>query len=66
MKKRLGLKVLAISIILTIVASGIVFGASPKSSEKVQDETIIFDTGKGGYRLSFMQKRDTLVGEESV
>lgn len=49
MKKRLGLKVLAISIILTIVASGIVFGASPKSSEKVQDETIIFDTGKGTY-----------------
>lgn len=48
MKKRLGLKVLAISIILTVVASGIVFGASPKSSEKVQDETIIFDTGKGG------------------
>ena len=52
MKKRLGIKVLAISAVaLALVASGIVLGANPVNPGKVdvQDETIIFDTGPGTY-----------------
>jgi len=50
-EKRLGLKVLAISVALALVASSIVLGANPINSGivDVQDETIIFDTNPGTY-----------------
>ncbi|MHC1623598.1 MAG: hypothetical protein ACXQTR_03300, partial [Candidatus Methanospirareceae archaeon] len=49
-EKRLGLiTVLAISVALALVASSIILGASPITAEEVQNETIAFDTGFGGY-----------------
>ena len=66
MKKRLGLKVLAISIMLTIVASGIVLGANLINSEKVQDKTIIFDTGKGTYPSIFGEHQGNFTPKEDI
>jgi YVTN family beta-propeller protein len=66
MKKRLGLKVLAISAALIIVASGIVFGANPTNSENVQDETIVFDTEKGTYPSIFGEHKGNFTPKKDI
>lgn len=66
MKKRLGLKVLAISAALIIVASGIVFGANPTNSENVQDETIVFDIEKGTYPSIFGEHKGNFTPKKDI
>ena len=66
MKKRLGLKLLAISAALIIVASGIVFGANPTNSENVHDETIVFDTEKGTYPSIFGERKGNFTPKKDI